>query len=369
MTRPTSGGRSIPRPTYTRTHVYCVLVCIAMIATLVRPAFAADSQQLPKLSAAPDGVSVSGISSGAFMAGQFQMAHAKKVVGAAIIAGGPYGCARSAFSAFTFGFGRQLANVSKAVNGCMLNLYAIWGVPNADRLARQAELLAEGGKIDPLDAVREDKVYLFSGQQDRTVVPAIVRAAERYFLKLGIPADNIKRVTNYPAGHAFVTEDHGGSCELSKTPFVVDCDYDQAGDLLRHIYGTLQARTPQATGRYLAFDQRPFVSGSADGLADEGQVYIPTACRNAAGCRVHIAFHGCGQNAAQVGTAFVEGSGFARWGDSNRLIILFPQVKKSPGNSQACWDWWGYTGDDFLTREGVQVQAVNRMLEHLASSP
>ncbi len=337
------------------------------VLTLNGHAVRAETQPLPKLGAAKTGVSVSGISSGAYMAGQFQIAYGKKVAGAAIIAGGPYGCARSAFSAFSFGFGRQMLNLSKAVSGCMLNLYAIWGVPNVKVLARQAELIAEGNKIDPLSFVQSDKVYLFSGQQDRTVVPAIVRAAERFYLKLGLPQTNIKRVAQYPAGHAFVTENEGGSCQLSAKPYVVDCDYDQAGDLLAHIYGALQSRSSSPTGRYISFDQKPFTDGVAHhGLGDSGIAYIPTSCQSDVGCRVHIAFHGCGQNRAQVGNAFIEGSGFDRWADTNRLIVLFPQVRSGPGNAQACWDWWGYTGDNFLTREGAQLKVINRMLEHLS---
>lgn len=330
----------------------------------------ADTQALPKLGAAKTGVSVSGISSGAYMAGQFQFAHSEKVIGAAIIAGGPYGCARSAFSAFTFGFGRQMMNLSKAVSGCMLNLYSIWGVPNAKTLARQAELIAENEKIDALSFVLSDKVYLFSGQSDRTVVPAIVRAAEKFYLKIGVPQANIKRVMQYRAGHAFVTENEGGACQLSAKPFVVDCDYDQAGDLLAHIYGNLKPRSEQPAGLYVTFDQKPFTDGIDDhGLSEEGTAYVPPPCQSQAGCRIHVAFHGCSQNKAAVGRAFVEGSGFDRWADTNRLIVLFPQVRTTSKNDQACWDWWGYTGDNFLTRDGAQIKSVNRMLEHLSDTP
>ncbi len=52
---------------------------------------------LPALEAKRAETSVSGISSGAYMAGQFELAHAKDVVGAAIIAGG-HTAARRAFS-------------------------------------------------------------------------------------------------------------------------------------------------------------------------------------------------------------------------------------------------------------------------------
>nr|MCH9765658.1 divergent polysaccharide deacetylase family protein [Alphaproteobacteria bacterium] len=203
------------------------------------------------------------------------------------------------------------------------------------------------------------------------------------------PKDNIKRVSRFQAGHAFVTEDVGKSCELTAKPFVVDCDYDQAGELLAHIYGQLNPPAQQPVGsngatsdpdqlksgvlhknpRYIVFDQRSFTQGKrSHGFADDGIAYIPDACREAAGCRVHIAFHGCGQSRDQVGDAFVHGSGFARWADTNRLIILFPQVKAGPGNAQACWDWWGYTGDNFLTREAAQISTVNHMLQHLAGA-
>ncbi len=53
---------------------------------------AEDLAELPALGADTSETSVSGISSGAYMAGQFQIVHSRIVAGAAIIAGGPYGC-------------------------------------------------------------------------------------------------------------------------------------------------------------------------------------------------------------------------------------------------------------------------------------
>jgi poly(3-hydroxybutyrate) depolymerase len=41
---------------------------------------------------------------------------------------------------------------------------------------------------------------------------------------------------------------------------------------------------------------------------------------------VHIVFHGCNQQRAKAGDAFVKDTGFANWADANRLIVLFPQV-------------------------------------------
>ena len=80
---------------------------------------------------------------------------------------------------------------------------------------------------------------------------------------------------------------------------------------------------------------------------------------------MHIAFHGCAQNRAAVGDAFVRDTGFARWADGNRLIVLFPQTASGATNPQGCWDWWGYTGRAYLTTEGPQIEAVHRMLMRL----
>ncbi len=325
------------------------------------------SDALPHLGARIDQTSVSGISSGAYMAGQFQMAHAKIVTGAAIIAGGPYGCSESVFADAMPGPGGAFINLTKAINGCMLNLLGLWGTADAKDLAAKARRRADKGEIDPISDVANDRVYLFSGTSDHTVVEPIVEAAADFYAELGVPADHIKFVKDLPAGHAFVTDNEGGACEASGEPYVVNCHYDQAGALLAHIYGKLEPRAETPAGEYLKFDQRSFVGDfSGHGLDDFGVVYIPTSCRAHEGCKIHIAFHGCAQNHAKVGDAFIKESGLARWADNNNLIVLYPQTAEVAFNPQGCWDWWGYTGMNYLTREAIQILAVRRMIDELA---
>lgn len=324
---------------------------------------------LPHLRAKADATSVSGISSGAYMAGQFQMAHAKTVAGAAIIAGGPYGCSESIFADTMVGPGSAFINLSKAVNGCMLNMLSLWGAADADALAKKARQRADKGEIDPISDVEKDRIYLFSGGSDRTVVEPIVEAAANFYRKLGVPEVNIKFVKDLPAGHAFITDGEGGACERTGEPYINNCHYDQAGALLEHIYGRLSERVSTPAGEYLEFDQNVFTDGlSVHGLAEHGVVYIPPHCRTHEGCRVHIAFHGCAQNRVQVGDAFIKESGLTRWADTNALIVLFPQTAITAFNPQGCWDWWGYTGHDYLTRNAPQIIAVKRMLDALASN-
>ena len=342
---------------------------LAAVLALLAACSEQSSGQLPELAADRTATSVSGISSGAYMAGQFQMAHARDVVGAGLVAGGPYGCSESLYADVIPGPGTALLNLTKAINGCMLNGLQAFGVPDPQQLANRARQLAERGSIDPVADVVRDRIYLFSGTEDRTVVPAIVKAARKFYEDIGVPADQILFVGDVPAGHAFITEDRGPACNSSGKPYIVDCDYDQAGALLQQIYGPLEPPAQAPSGTFEVFDQDVFTQDlSNHGLADDGVVYIPATCRDAAGCKVHIAFHGCGQNRTFVGDAFVRDSGFARWADANRLILLFPQTAATPLNPQACWDWWGYTGPEYLTREAPQIIAVYRMLERLAAA-
>ena len=346
-------------------------VAISLFTTLSLAACAEEqTPPLPALAATMNETSVSGISSGAYMAGQFQVAHAKDVVGAAIIAGGPYGCAESAFADVMPGPGATIFNISKAVNGCMLNALSMWGVPNPEMLAKRAGKLASDGFTDPISTLLTDRVYLFSGTKDRTVGPAIVEAAAKFYEHVGLPSDQIKYVSEVPAGHGFVTEDAGLACAESKRPYIVDCDYDQAGSILSYIYGELNPRATAPEGSLTAFDQRPFLKDLEDhGLADEGYVYVPNACRNGGSpCRVHIAFHGCAQNYATVGDAFIRSTGFGRWADTNKLIVLLPQTATGGAdNPYGCWDWWGYTGRHYLDKRAPQITAVYRMLQRLAA--
>lgn len=350
--------------------VTAIFAALAAVTTLAVSPVRADDKavaKLPALAANISETSVSGISSGAYMAGQFQIAHSKIVSGAAIIAGGPYGCAQSAFADVMTGPGLAFLNLSKAVNGCMLNALALWGVPNVELLAEKTRKLADAGRIDPLSSLVDDRVYLFSGSNDRTVVPAIVKAAYAYYELLGIPKSNLTFVSNLPAGHAFVTNDEGLACELTDKPYVVDCDYDQAGEILKRIYGALAPRAATPAGTFQEFDQRPFFEGiSNHGMADRGVAYIPPSCAKDTTCRVHIAYHGCAQNRATAGDAFIRESGYAGWADANALVVLFPEVEASPINPQGCWDWWGYTSDDYLVRDAPQIEIVYRMLKQLA---
>jgi hypothetical protein len=89
---------------------------------------------------------------------------------------------------------------------------------------------------------------------------------------------------------------------------------------------------------------------------------------------VHVALHGCKQDAGLIGDHYTRHAGYNEWADTNRIIILYPQTIAStpildfgtPFNPNGCWDWWGYTDARYATRSGRQIAAIKAMLDRLA---
>jgi poly(3-hydroxybutyrate) depolymerase len=104
-------------------------------------------------------------------------------------------------------------------------------------------------------------------------------------------------------------------------------------------------------------------------LSPKGYVYVPKACAEGKSCALHIAFHGCQQNADAVGEAFVRDAGYNRWADAYGVVVLYPQARATmaPLNPKGCWDWWGYGGENYDTRDGIQMRSVAAMAAALGA--
>src|SRR5438046_6186288 len=131
-------------------------VTLLLAALLGGGAWAADP--LGRSPVDPAEVSVSGISSGAFMANQLHFAHSAGILGAGMIAGGLYGCAVDSVTEDGVS-----ALASLAVGPCM-------SVPTllrpVDSYAQMTAELAAKGWIDPPGDLARSRVYLFTGQAD-----------------------------------------------------------------------------------------------------------------------------------------------------------------------------------------------------------
>ncbi|HET7364454.1 MAG TPA: depolymerase [Burkholderiales bacterium] len=323
------------------------------LATLFIALAAHAAEPLPALHAARDGITVSGVSSGGYMAVQLHVAHSARVAGVGVIAGGPYYCAQG--------------SLFKALYNCMQP--GRWTPVTAPALLKsEADALAAARAIDATANLARSRAWLFSGTADHTVYPAVVQALRDFYAAYKAP---VVLVADKPAGHGMVTDSHGNACDVTDPPFIVDCDYDAAGQLLAHLLGSLQRPASKEHGRLLAFDQTRYADGDAAAIAmdDVGFVYVPQRCATEQ-CRIHVAFHGCRQGAAEVGERFVREAGYNRWADANALIVLYPQVVKrySPlvFNPRGCWDWWGYTGAQYHTKAAPQMRAVMKMVDRLA---
>jgi poly(3-hydroxybutyrate) depolymerase len=351
--------------------------CLIAAMLLANAAVAAPAQLGP-FPVDPAQVSAAGISSGAFMANQLHVAHSAGIMGAAMVAGGLYGCATIDVTQ-----AGVVALASQAVGACM-SAPALLQDPAAYK-ATISRLFKYGWIDDPANLAGA-RIYLFTGRDDQVVNPATVEHAARVYQALGVPAANIvfddQRID---AGHSWVTANYGSACPANAAPYINDCSYDQAGIELAAIYGALQPKAATQTGRLIAFDQTEFVPGgaaAANGLSNTGYLYVPKACEPGAtkACRLQIVLHGCLQSAEILNDTFYRHIGVNEWADTNGIIVLYPQAHSTTGqelavqnlmsdmntNPNGCWNWWGYAFDaQYLTRKGVQIGAIWGMVRRL----
>ncbi|ACO79620.1 poly (3-hydroxybutyrate) depolymerase protein [Azotobacter vinelandii CA] len=325
----------------------------------------AQTVKLPACGAEIRKTSVSGLSSGAFMTSQLYVAFSEIMVGAGIVAGGPYLCAKS------WAGNSLLVN---ATTTCMHPLTAGSG-PNTPLLARYAATLAEYGQIAPLKNLEDDRIYIFSGTRDEIVTTTVVNQTREFFKAVGVPEASIRYDRSIAAGHAFLTDDDTDTaCALTRSPYINDCDFSQAGAILEQIYPGLKSPARHRDDSLIAFDQEEFIDSPYTSMDDTAYAYVPTACRSGKSCPVHVVFHGCRQGSHFIGDQYYARTGYNRLAEANDLIMLYPQVRPSsasPLNPDGCWDFWGYSSPDsptpdYFTRNAPQLRAIHKMIARLA---
>ena len=322
--------------------------------------------------------SISGISSGAFMAVQFGTAWSSIIKGVGIVAGGPFYCAQATGSDFWNGYTRPIFT---ATGPCMKG-----PAPDVQPFIDKADEMAGSAAIDATSNLSYQKIYIFHGFNDTVVAKPVTDAtAEFYRHYLGqAGAGNLFYQTTLGAGHAQVLpleEQFSGlnACALNQSPYINECGYDQAGVILQHVYGALNPPNyGKLTGTLKSFSQGKYTDSDEPGslsMGDTGYVFVPKDCEQGAACRVHVALHGCLQDVGDIGKLYVDDSGYNAWADTNRIIVLYPQtvgrplIGLPPQNPQACWDWWSYVthDDSYVTKSGGQIKAIKAMLDALTA--
>ncbi|KAL4951554.1 Alpha/Beta hydrolase protein [Aspergillus filifer] len=305
-------------------------VCLLLLAGL---AHLASGAALETYNVDPDTISVSGFSSGGFMAAQLGIAYSGLFkAGFGVFAGGPYDCARN-----------------QPNSTCMNNNIPLIELPTVHMHSWSRK------EIDDVNNLKHRRIYFQTGTLDRTIGPNVVSQ-----LNVQLSDFTFKENTTYivtaDAGHTFPTDfdSEGNSpCNLGGPPYISNCGYDGAGAVLEWLLGPLEPRnTGRLSGEIVPFDQ----SGEygASGMGSKGFLYVPAACRNGSVvCRLHVVFHGCTQSYDLIGKGFVQDTGYNQWADTNKLIMLYPQTTvdlslhriwdgEEHSNRFACWDGLGF---------------------------
>jgi hypothetical protein len=216
-------------------------IALSFVALVPGPALAEPPVALSGYNADISQSSISGISAGAFMAVQFGTAWSSVIKGVGVVAGGPFWCAKADAWDIFDGYWLPYWN---ATGLCMS------GQPLADlsKFIAKADAKSASGDIDSLQFVSRQKVYLFHGYNDNKVAKSVTDAtAEFYRHYLGeTNRGNLYYQTTIGAGHSLVIaqSSHGdglNDCNENTGPFIDACGYDQAGIILQHIYGALNA--------------------------------------------------------------------------------------------------------------------------------
>ena len=207
-----------------------VLLALAAVVAMLPGAHAyAAEPRLASYNADIAQTSVSGISSGAYMAVQFGTAWSSTVMGVGAIAGGPFGCSEGSGSA--------------ALSTCM------GGAPAPDLAAfiKRTDAWSKGGQIDSTTGIAAQKIYLFNGYNDAVVARGVTNALQGYYRHyLGPNQANLFYQTAIGAGHSQVTANYGGACAANGGEYINNCHYDQAASCC----STSTARSrPPAAGR------------------------------------------------------------------------------------------------------------------------
>ncbi|MEY3869472.1 MAG: hypothetical protein RLZZ338_3363, partial [Cyanobacteriota bacterium] len=117
--------------------------------------------------------SVSGLSSGGFMTAQLHVAYSDKFVGAGIMAAGPFDCVGI----------KQEKNLNRSMNFatavCMKPLKGT--EPDGAKLFKKAVELAAQKKIDDVNNLKDDRVYIFTGSKDQTVDTPVVDQVNAFY--------------------------------------------------------------------------------------------------------------------------------------------------------------------------------------------
>lgn len=403
---------------------------------------------------------ISGISSGGFMANQMATIFSSQFSGVATVAGGFYYCAEDYLpkkvKEDSLGIGtRNLflfepAPIDDSFNPFILfsgSNSASWFRPQKGNPIYQSSLCmsspdktnlptdylksnAEKNLVDPLINLSEQKVFIYHGSADSVIRAKSQERLKEYYLSVGVLDLNIETITG-TGNHNFPTDRTDAMpCKRAGVPYLGACDLDLAGLFLGSFYtdekkGKLIRSEVNRDHLYIV-DQTTQIENvnkseenwtmAAPSIAPYGYMYASDKClQNPGSCQTHVALHGCQMSDSfneefqkkfqqQVNNyrivnmrtskeaiffsrlpvieekvnkygllKFALDSGYLEYAEENDLMILFPQTwiteKNYPYNPHGCWDWFGWTGDNYATNQGSETKWLMSFIQAIAANP
>lgn len=287
-------------------------------------------------------VALAGISSGAFMAIQYQIAYPEDLIGVGSLAGGTWNCSQGKW---------QIAR-----DQCMKQPDKI----DLNQLFNKLENLKNNQQIGNLNLIKNHRIFLFQGQGDTVINPKSVDHLKKF---LDVFSPTILKKSDINSGHGYPTLKTTQACDQNQIPWLVNCNYDLSAEMLTWFFGPLENKEKAKEESLWAFDQNE-LSSTQTKVADNGHIYIPQACHKKS-CDALIMLHGCLMGPALLGTQFIHGTELNDWAEANNLVVVYPATTRSLGNPNGCWDWFAYTGEDFLSRSAPQILFLNRIIMRL----
>ncbi|CAG7660790.1 unnamed protein product [Allacma fusca] len=229
--------------------------------------------------------------------------------------------------------------------------------------------------------LQNKKLYVFTGLRNFLFTPEMSLNILKLYEPMIQNSLNI-RTRVMDAELLLPSDSYGGKCTdaSANTDYIGNCGFSGALESLQFLLGPSIKRPGNERLEPLqTFNQREFFIPERHDMDDVGFVYVPKACKlsnpgrdrpgfggsRPAECYLHFYFHGCFSGRDFLGMNHTVNSGFLQVAEANNIIMVFPQSVKSPENDIGCWDTYGFTGKDFATRKGAQVQVVHKMLQRV----
>lgn len=370
-------------------------------------------------------LTASGISSGGFMASQLATIYSDQISGVGTVAGGVFFCAKNHFQEkiaqygrtgyFAFGVSSKVSltmtmqplemnPIYQAVGVCMESPEDTHGASAGPMDLSFMNEFESQGLIAPARHIAHQRVLIYQGKDDNVLRPPMALKLEEYYRRMGVPNSFLKSVLR-PGGHNFPTDREDGiGCYGEGVPYVANCKYDLAGDVLQHTLGRKLVRGVMNPDHLHIVEQM----NAPTSIQSYGYLYANNFCLNSPEeCDLHVAFHGCkmsddydeifqkayeskvrvsrilsvqdyelrGRTPQMGARIFASTSGYGEYAElmKNRLMIYFPQTRIStenyPANPKGCWDWYGWTGSEYATNKGKEAQWLIQQIKSVQKNP